>query len=114
MAGLIFNRDAVSNYNGIYYSTATASKWFIGMRENLGSNNHIHYSEELGRDILTLDVANGNATVFGTITASNFSGSSSGTNTGDQTTISGNAGSATVLQTARTLTIGNTGKTFNG
>lgn len=29
-------------------------------------------------------------------------------------TITGNAGSATVLQTARTLTIGNTGKTFNG
>lgn len=31
-----------------------------------------------------------------------------------QTTISGNAGSATKLQTARTLTVGNTGKTFNG
>jgi hypothetical protein len=30
------------------------------------------------------------------------------------TNISGNAGSATVLQTARTLTIGATGKTFNG
>lgn len=55
-----------------------------------------------------------NLVVSGTISASNFSGSSSGTNTGDQTTISGNAGSATVLQTARTLTIGNTGKTFNG
>jgi hypothetical protein len=114
VAGLIFNRDAVSDYNGIYYSTATAPKWFIGMRENLGLNNHIHYSEELGRDVLTLDVTTGNATVFGTIAASNFSGSSSGTNTGDQTTISGNAGSATVLQTARTLTIGATGKTFNG
>lgn len=55
-----------------------------------------------------------NLIVSGTISASNFSGSSSGTNTGDQTTISGNAGSATVLQTARTLTIGSTGKTFNG
>ena len=114
VAGLILNRDDVSNYNGIYYSTANVSKWFIGMRENLGSNNHIHYSEELGRDILTLNVSNGNATIFGTISASNFSGSSSGTNTGDQTAITGNAGSATVLQTARTLTIGNTGKTFNG
>ena len=31
-----------------------------------------------------------------------------------QTTISGNAGTATKLQTARTLTIGNTGKSFNG
>ena len=114
VAGLIFNRDAVSNYNGIYYSTAAVPKWFIGMRENLGLNNHIHYSEELGRDVLTLDVTTGNATVFGTINALNFSGSSSGTNTGDQTTITGNAGSATILQTARTLTIGATGKTFNG
>ncbi len=32
-----------------------------------------------------------------TITASNFSGTSSGTNTGDQTTVSGNAGTATAL-----------------
>ena len=31
-----------------------------------------------------------------------------------QTTITGNAGTATKLQTARTLTIGSTGKTFNG
>jgi hypothetical protein len=31
-----------------------------------------------------------------------------------QTTVSGNAGSATKLQTARTLTIGATGKSFNG
>jgi hypothetical protein len=58
--------------------------------------------------------AAGAVTLVGTINASNFSGTSSGTNTGDQTTITGNAGSATVLQTARTLTIGNTGKSFNG
>jgi hypothetical protein len=31
-----------------------------------------------------------------------------------QTSVSGNAGTATTLQTARTLTIGSTGKTFNG
>ena len=37
------------------------------------------------------------------ISASNFSGSSIGTNTGDQTTVSGNAGSATKLATARTI-----------
>jgi hypothetical protein len=64
--------------------------------------------------VAELSSANGNFRTIGTISASNFSGSSSGTNTGDQTTITGNAGSATILQTARTLTIGSTGKTFNG
>ena len=39
--------------------------------------------------------AGGNITSTGTITASNFSGTSSGTNTGDQTNISGNAATAT-------------------
>lgn len=39
------------------------------------------------------------ATFVGAISATNLSG----TNTGDQTTITGNAGSATVLQTARTI-----------
>jgi hypothetical protein len=37
---------------------------------------------------------NGGLTVGGTLSATNFSGSSSGTNTGDQTNISGNAGTA--------------------
>lgn len=41
----------------------------------------------------------------GTIGASNFSGTSSGTNTGDQTNISGNAGTATALATGRTISI---------
>jgi hypothetical protein len=49
-------------------------------------------------------------TATSTISASNFSGSSSGTNTGDQTTISGNAGTATALQTARTIG----GSSFDG
>jgi hypothetical protein len=44
--------------------------------------------------------------VVGNITGNNLSG----TNTGDQTTVSGNAGSATVLQTARNIN----GISFNG
>ena len=44
--------------------------------------------------------------VEGTISGSNLSGS----NTGDQSTITGNAGSATILQTARTIA----GVSFNG
>ena len=39
--------------------------------------------------------SSGNATILGTISASNFSGTSSGTNTGDQTNITGNAGTVT-------------------
>lgn len=54
--------------------------------------------------------ATGNLAVTGTVTGSNLSGSSSGTNTGDQTTITGNAGTATTLQTARTIN----GVSFNG
>jgi hypothetical protein len=48
----------------------------------------------------------GNKTFSGSISASNLSG----TNTGDQTTISGNAGTATALQTARAIN----GTSFNG
>lgn len=48
----------------------------------------------------------GSATVTGTITASNLSG----TNTGDQTSVSGNAGTATKLQTPRAIS----GVTFDG
>jgi hypothetical protein len=62
----------------------------------------------------TLLNASGNTIFPGTLTASNFSGSSSGTNTGDQTNITGNAGTATSLQTARTITVGATGRSFNG
>jgi hypothetical protein len=75
ITGLVLNRDAVTNYNGIYYSTAVCSKWFIGMRENLCSNNHIHYSEQLGQDVLTLNVANGAATFSSTITGTTIYGS---------------------------------------
>jgi len=50
--------------------------------------------------------SSGAMTVTGTIVASNLSG----TNTGDQTSVSGNAGSATKLQTARTIS----GISFDG
>jgi hypothetical protein len=49
-------------------------------------------------------------TATGNIGAANFSGSSSGSNTGDQTTITGNAGTATALANARTIG----GSSFNG
>ena len=51
----------------------------------------------------TLLDGSGNTSFPGTVTAPTFSGA-----------LSGNATTATTLATARTLTIGNTGKTFNG
>ena len=60
---------------------------------------------------LTFNVNNADRTISlsGDLTVSGAA-SVSGTNTGDQTTISGNAGSATVLQTSRTIN----GISFNG
>lgn len=52
---------------------------------------------------VTLLDESGNTAFPGTVSAASFSGS-----------ISGNASTATTLQTARTLTIGSTGKSFNG
>ena len=57
----------------------------------------------------------GNLTVGGTVSATNLSG----TNTGDQTNISGNAGTATVLATGRTIgtltgDVTAAGSSFNG
>ena len=63
--GLILNRAAVTNYNGIGYLTAGVGKWFVGMRENLSSNNYIIYSE-VGTDVLTLNQSTGAATFSST------------------------------------------------
>jgi len=52
----------------------------------------------IARTATILD-GSGNTSFPGTLTASNFSGSSSGTNTGDQTDISGNAATATISST---------------
>jgi hypothetical protein len=56
-----------------------------------------------GTDRVTISLDEGNITSLGTVTAPTFSGA-----------LSGNATTATTLATARTLTIGNTGKSFNG
>ena len=76
-------------------------------------NFDARYVQKTGDTMGPLTV-NGALNVNGTLGATNFSGTHSGTssgvNTGDQTTISGNAGSATVLQTARLIN----GISFNG
>ena len=65
--GLVLNRAAVTNYNGISLQTAAVAQWYVGMRENLSSNNYIIYNES-GTDALTISKSNSNATFAGTIT----------------------------------------------
>jgi hypothetical protein len=100
--GLNLNRPATSNYVGLYYQTAGSSKWFIGLRENLTSNNYICYSETLAVDVLTLNQTTGVATFGYNMTAANFSGTSSGTNTGDETLTRINALAITTVGTIGT------------
>ena len=93
------NRSATNKYIGVDYRTASGEKWFVGLRENLTSDNYIIYNANTLSDSLTLNLSTNAATFVGAITGSNYSGThsgtSSGTNTGDQTTITGNAGTAT-------------------
>jgi len=57
-----------------------------------------------------LGVATATSINGATITSGTLNGSVTGTNTGDQTSVSGNAGTATTLQTARTIA----GQSFDG
>jgi hypothetical protein len=64
--------------------------------DSVGATRGFTWGESGVTPIAALNVGNGNMQIAGTFTAANFSGSSSGTNTGDQTNISGN--SATTSQ----------------
>ncbi|MFZ2150170.1 MAG: hypothetical protein WAV15_03350 [Minisyncoccia bacterium] len=69
--------------------------WFI---KSLASDNSLSVLNNV-TEVLNLS-SGGNLQVDGTLAASNFSGTSSGTNTGDQTTVSGNAGTVTFADAA--------------
>lgn len=58
--GLRLNRAAVTNFNGISHATAGVERWFVGMRENLSSNNYVIYNEATGVDVMTLSSSNNN------------------------------------------------------
>ena len=64
----------------------------------------------VGADATTADIAASTNKNYVTDAQATVIGNTSGTNTGDQTTITGNAGSATILQTARTIN----GTSFDG
>jgi len=56
--GLLLNRPATTNYNGISHQTLGVAQWFVGMREN-STNNYIIYNES-GTDALTILKSNSN------------------------------------------------------
>lgn len=93
----IVGGSTVGNVGELEIATGFSGNQPIYVRQYNGAN----YST-IARTLTLLDV-NGNTTFPGALTASNISGA-----------LTGNASTATSLQTARTLTIGNTGKTFNG
>jgi hypothetical protein len=93
--------DLVSGHEYGWYD----DHWRLGMTRSAGAAGADFVVQWNGARRLSL-TSGGNLSVTGTIGATNLSG----TNTGDQTTISGNAGSATILQTARTIG----GVSFNG
>jgi hypothetical protein len=84
--------DLVSGHEYGWYN----DHWRLGMTRSSNSAGSDFVIQWNAARRLSL-TNGGNLTVTGTISASNFSGSSSGTNTGDQTNISGN--SATTSQT---------------
>ena len=73
--------------------------------DSVGATRGFTWGVNGGTPIAALNVGNGNMQIAGTFTASNFSGSSSGTNTGDQTNISGNAATATNAVAASNLSL---------
>lgn len=77
---------------------------YAGVLATVGSQNLELGTNQTKR--VTIAHTTGDLTATGNISAANLSG----TNTGDQTTITGNAGTATALQTARNIQ----GVSFNG
>ena len=100
MASSYGTDDLVSGHEYGWY----ADHWRLGMTRSGGAAGADFVIQWNGARRLSL-TNGGNLTVTGTISATNFSGSSSGTNTGDQTNISGNAATATNAVAASNLSL---------
>jgi hypothetical protein len=68
VAGLVLNRPSVTTYTGTSLLTGGTGQWFVGMRENLSSNDYIIYNES-GFDNFKLDKGTGAATFSSTLNA---------------------------------------------
>lgn len=99
------HRNTGAAVASVLYKTNGVDNYLFGQR-TAGSNTFGLYNYGLVNDVFTTDYTTGATTFNYSLSASNLSG----TNTGDQTTITGNAGTATALQTARTIS----GTSFDG
>ena len=96
--GTYLNQAVLTTSNPTFNSVIAADHRSTGTgyitydTDNAGTNSLI--IRKYGTTVATFN-SSGNSVFAGTISASNFSGTSSGTNTGDQTTITGAAGSVT-------------------
>lgn len=88
-----------------YLTSATAASTYVPLTRTING-----YDLSANRTLTTADVADSTNKRYVTDAQLTVIGNTSGTNTGDQTTISGNAGTATALQTARTIN----GTSFDG
>jgi len=70
--GLYLNRDALTNYCGMEFRTANNNRWLTGMRENFFLDNYVIYNENIGIDVLTLDIATNNAIFAATVDATGY------------------------------------------
>jgi hypothetical protein len=90
-SGIEFDDSGTPDY--IWYNGGNQTFSIGGGGGNVsGKKLHVHGGVTIGSSYTSTSVTTNGLAVEGSISASNFSGSSSGTNTGDQTNISGNAG----------------------
>jgi len=79
ITGLLLNRNAVTNYTGVGYLTGGVGQWFVGMRENLSSNNYVIYNENGTGDVLTISKSNNSATFSSSVSGTSLRSSAVGT-----------------------------------
>ena len=110
--------DSQQTYVGDFATAAQGAKADSALQPNTpitgATKTKITYDADglvtAGADATTADIADSTNKRYVTDAQLVVIGNTSGTNTGDQTNITGNAGTATALQTARTID----GQSFNG
>ena len=95
---IIFGNGIRLEYSSTHWITPRDTSGNMHLSTTTGGiylDSPVIYIREKGSESNKITIDNGTLTATGTISASNFSGTSSGTNTGDQTSVSGNAGTVT-------------------